>query len=93
MKTWDEFRKELDITTEDENQIQFEKELILTMIKIREEKGLTQAQLAQMCGVKQPVIARMETATHSPRIDSLLKVLTQLGYTLKIVPVETEGQR
>ena len=93
MKTWDEFRKELDITTEDENQIQFEKELILTMIKIREEKGLTQAQLAQMCGVKQPVIARLETATHSPRIDSLLKVLTQLGYTLKIVPVETEGQR
>lgn len=93
MKTWDEFREELDITTEDENQIQFEKELILTMIKIREEKGLTQAQLAQMCGVKQPVIARMETATHSPRIDSLLKVLTQLGYTLKIVPVETEGQR
>ena len=83
----------MDITTEDENQIQFEKELILTMIKIREEKGLTQAQLAQMCGVKQPVIARMETATHSPRIDSLLKVLTQLGYTLKIVPVETEGQR
>ncbi|MBE5888210.1 MAG: helix-turn-helix domain-containing protein [Lachnospiraceae bacterium] len=93
MKTWDEFRKELDITPEDENQIRFEKELILTMIKIREEKGLTQAQLAQMCGVKQPVIARMETATHSPRIDSLLKVLTQLGYTLKIVPVEAEGQR
>lgn len=90
MTTWNEFRKELNITPEDENQIRFEKELILTMIKIREEKGLTQAQLAEMCNVKQPVIARLESATHSPRIDSILKILTQLGYTLKIVPLERE---
>lgn len=61
---------------------------ILTMVKAREEKGITQAQLAQMCDVKQPVIARLESAAHSPRVDSLLKVLTQLGYTLKIVPME-----
>lgn len=90
MTTWNEFRKELNITPEDENQIRFEKELILIMIKIREEKGLTQAQLAEMCNVKQPVIARLESATHSPRIDSILKILTQLGYTLKIVPLERE---
>ena len=93
MKTWKEIRKELDITSEDENQIRFEEELILTMIKIREEKGLTQAQLAQICGVKQPVIARLESSAHSPRIDSLLRILTRLGYTLKIVPMEAEGQR
>ena len=32
------------------------------------------------------VIARMERDVHSPRVDSLLKVLTAMGYTLQIVP-------
>jgi hypothetical protein len=29
----------------------------------------------------------METAVHSPQVDSLLKILTPLGYTLKIEPL------
>lgn len=88
MVTWDEFRKELNLTEEEEKLIEMEKELIRAMIRIREEKGLTQAQLAEMCDVKQPVIARMEKDTHSPQIDSLLRVLMPMGYTLQIVPIE-----
>lgn len=42
--------------------------------------------------MKQSMIARLEKMAHSPRIDTLLDILTQLGYTLKIVPIETEGQ-
>jgi transcriptional regulator with XRE-family HTH domain len=57
------------------------------MVKIREEQGLSQAQLAEKCNMKQSVIARMETAVHSPQVDSLLKILTPLGYTLKIEPL------
>jgi predicted transcriptional regulator len=93
MTTWEEFRKELNITPEDEIQIAFEKELIETMIKIREEQGLTQAQLAEKCDMKQSMIARFEKLTHSPRIHTMLDILTQLGYTLKIVPIENKGQR
>lgn len=52
------------------------------------ERGLTQAELAELCKVKQPAIARLETGGHSPRIDSLLKVLGPLGYTLQIVPMK-----
>ena len=66
--------------------IALEEDLIETMVRIREEQGLSQAQLARMCNVKQPVIARMEKAVHSPQINSLLKVLIPMGYTLKIVP-------
>ena len=86
-RTWKDVRSELNISTEDATIIALEKDLIKTMVKIREEKGLSQAQLADMCNVKQPVIARMETAVHSPQIDSLLKILTPLGYTLKIEPL------
>lgn len=87
MSTWKELRKELVLSQEDLNTIELEKDLIRTMVHIREEKGLTQSQLAEMCHVKQPVIARMESSVHSPQIDSLLKVLTPLGYTLQIVPI------
>lgn len=88
MAKWKEVRKELNISQEDEHIIELEKNLMRTLVQLREERGLTQAQLADMCDVKQPVIARMESAVHSPQINSLLKILAPLGYTLQIVPLE-----
>ena len=88
MPTWKELKNDLVLSQEDQNAIELEKDLIRTMIQIREEKGLTQSQLAEMCNVKQPVIARMESSVHSPQIDSLLRILTPLGYTLQIVPMK-----
>ena len=87
MTTWKELKNDLSIDKENQNAIALEKDLIRTLVAIREEKGLTQSQLAEMCHVKQPVIARMEASVHSPQIDSLLKIFTPLGYTLQIVPM------
>ncbi len=87
MTTWKDLKHDLTISQEDQNAIALEKDLIRTMVAIREEKGLTQTQLAEKCNVAQSVIARMESAVHSPQIDSLLKILTPLGYTLQIVPM------
>ena len=89
MVTWKNLRNELTITKEDEQMIEFEKELIMTLVRIREEKGLTQAQMAELCGVSQPTIARMERSTHSPQLDSLFKILVPLGYTLQIVALKS----
>ena len=88
MSTWKEFRKELHITDEEENVIEMEKELIRSMVAIREEQGLSQAELAARSSIKQPAIARMEKNVHSPQVDSLLRVLAPLGYTLQIVPIQ-----
>ena len=88
MSNWKDVRKELSITPGEENIIELEKDLLRTMVSIREEQGLSQADLAAKCNVKQPVIARMEKAIHSPQINSLLKVLVPLGYKLQIVPIE-----
>lgn len=87
MTTWKKLKNDLYINQENQNAIALEKDLIRAMVSIREEKGLTQSQLAEICNVKQPVIARMESSVHSPQIDSLLKILTPLGYTLQIVPI------
>lgn len=89
MPAWRELRKELNITSDDERVIALEKELIRSLVAIREDQGLSQAQLAKQCNVKQPVIARIEKAAHSPQLNSLLKILAPMGYTLQIVPISS----
>lgn len=87
-KNWKDLREELNITPEEEEIIRMEKELIETLIQIREEEGITQAELAKKCHVKQPMIARLESGIHSPQINSLLKILVPLGYTLRVTPLK-----
>ena len=87
--TWTDFRKTLDLTPEEEEIIILEKSLIKAIVDAREENGLTQKQLSELCGVKQPVIARLETAVHSPQINSIIKILQPLGYTLAVVKQDT----
>ena len=83
--TWTDFRKSLDITPEQEEMINLEKALINAVVEAREKSGLTQKQLSELCGVKQPVIARLESAAHSPQINSIIRILKPLGYTLAVV--------
>lgn len=67
--------------------INFEVQLIGKMIEARERKGMSQRELAAISGVRQPAIARIESLKSTPQLDTLLKVLIPLGYTLGIVPI------
>ena len=71
-------------------QIQFETELIGKLIEAREEKGLSQRDLAEISGVKQPSIARLESMKATPQIDTLFKLLNPLGYTLTIETIKNK---
>ena len=76
------------VTPEERRKIDFEVELIGKMIEAREKKGYSQRELAELSGVKQPAIARMERLKSTPQIDTLLKILAPLGYTLSITPIK-----
>ena len=91
MSNWKEVRNELKLTPEEEIIIELEKDLLRTMVSIREKNGLSQAELADKCNVKQPMIARVEKAVHSPQINSLLKILVPMGYKLEIVPMDKKS--
>ena len=82
---WKDFRKTLNLTPEEEDIINLEKSLISAVVDAREKSGLTQKQLSELCGIKQPVIARLESAVHSPQINSMIRILKPLGYTLAVV--------
>ena len=85
--SWDEVEHEL-YTPEEIAASDLRVALIGELIKARQEKKITQKQLEELSGVKQPIIARMEKGTTSPQIDTVLKVLASLGKTLAIVPLE-----
>lgn len=86
--SWKEIRKNLDITPEQEAEIQLEKDIIKATIEARKKNKLTQRELSKKSGVKQPVIARIEKCANSPQTSTLIKLLYPMGYTIRVVPLE-----
>lgn len=52
--------------------------------RLREAKGLTQAQLADLIGTKQPAIARMEHGNSRVSLDRFIVAIRALGATVQI---------
>ena len=85
-KTWKEVRKTLNITPEQEEEIRIESEIIKATIEARKNKKITQANISKKSGLTQSVIARVESGKHSPTMQTMIKYLHAIGYTLKVVP-------
>ncbi|MCL2410318.1 MAG: helix-turn-helix domain-containing protein [Treponema sp.] len=86
MRTWSEVRQEL-FTPEENRQSDLRVAVISELIKARQERGLSQRELEQLSGVRQPIISRIEAGAVSPQIDTLMKILEPLGKTLVIAPI------
>ena len=85
--TFDDLWNDPQLLTEAEkDEIQLKINIVGKLIEAREQKGITQKRLAEMSGLKQPAIARLERMQATPQIDTLFRVLKPLGYTLEIVP-------
>lgn len=82
-RTWADVRKEL-FTKEEIAESNLRVALIGELIKARKEQGISQRELEELSGVRQPVIARMENGNTTPNLSTVLKVLAPLGKTLYI---------
>jgi DNA-binding phage protein len=56
-----------------------------TLLEARRAKNLTQAQLAELVGMNQAEISRLEGPNANPRLSTLLKVTQALGLEFKVV--------
>ena len=83
---WEDFRRE-HYTAEENAAADFQAELVGVIIEARKAKGLSQRKLAALSNVKQPMIAGIEKSVHSPRLETIHKLLTPLGLRLAIVPI------
>ena len=86
----DEFDKE-HFTPEEIAESDLRVALITAMIQARKEQGLSQRDLEEISGVKQPQIARLEHGDSNPQVNTLLKVLAAMGKTLAVVPINARA--
>lgn len=87
---WDEYKEQVKQTDPIGKEILEEAEaeasIISAIIKQRSALGLSQRDLALLCGMPQSSVARIESSKTTPRLDTLLKILKQLGLSLSITP-------
>lgn len=86
-KSWNDVRSEL-FTPEEIAESDLRVALMGEIIAVRKEQGISQRELGKLTGIKQPVIARIESGQSSPRIDTLVKLLAPLGKTIAVVPLK-----
>ncbi|MDD4002949.1 MAG: helix-turn-helix transcriptional regulator [Clostridia bacterium] len=89
MRTWEDYKNYVkSISEKDKDNMEIIEQvakILSCYISKREELGLSQRDIANLIGVKQSSIARMESFKVKPQIDTVLKVLKPLGLTLAVV--------
>lgn len=89
MKTWDDYKehvKQIDtMAKEDMEEAEALSMIITEMIKQRKTLGWSQRELAQICGMPQSSIARIEAQTTTPSISTLLRIFHKLGLRLTVI--------
>lgn len=76
---------------DDKKVTDLEYKLVCDFIKLRNELGLTQQQMADISGVVREMIAVIENRKKHSQINTLLKILEPFGYTLSITKIDDEN--
>ena len=60
------------------------KEIILSLRKEAEERGITQQEIADKAGMKRENVSRLFSATYPPTLSTICKVADAIGVTVQI---------
>lgn len=88
MKTWNDYKeyvKKNDPSMgHDLAEAEEQAKIISAVIEQRHALGLSQRDLAQLCGIPQSSVARIESFQTTPNLATLLKILKPLGLKLSV---------
>jgi transcriptional regulator with XRE-family HTH domain len=61
----------------------------IAIVRYRAEHDLSQRQLAEVVGMSQPQVARLELGEYNPRMETLMRLSSRLGleFTIDVRPV------
>lgn len=85
--SFSEVKQELlnDVRVQEEyDKLQPRYEIINQIVKVRQQKNMTQEQLAELIGTKKSNISRLESGKYNPSLEMLIKIAQALGKTLKL---------
>ena len=83
-------RYEVEKTPREKKLERLEREFIESFIKLRKDRRLTQQAMADDGHVIRETIARIENSITSPQINTLLKIVEPLGYTIKFTKIKED---
>lgn len=90
MKTWDDYKeyvKKIDSEQgKDIEEIENLSAIVGAVIEQRKALGISQRELAAICGIPQSSVARIEAFKSTPNLDTLLKIMRPLGLKLIVMP-------
>ena len=89
MRTWKDFKKEVKnvypSVKQDVEEMEMLAGIVSTIIQRRTELGYSQRQLADICGLPQSSVARIEACSVKPKVETLIKIMRPLELKLSAV--------
>ena len=89
MNTWEDYLREAKeqnpSVKQDIEEMQVLASIVSTIIEKRNELGYSQRELAKICGLPQSSVARIESCSVKPNVETLIKIMKPLGLTLSVV--------
>ena len=91
MRTWEDYKNHVKSISEEERrnmeEIEEVSSLVSSIIRRRQELGISQRDLAKRCGIPQSSIARIETLKTTPKLNTLVKLMQALNLKLQVAAV------
>ncbi len=88
MRTWDDYKEHVMAVdpemAKDIREAEAMSAIVKAMVEQRNALGLSQRELAALCGIPQSSVARIESFKTVPNLDTLLKIFQQLGLKLTV---------
>lgn len=93
MKTWNDYKKHVKSVdpeiSKDMDEIENISAIVSAMVEQRTALGLSQRELAAMCGIPQSSVARIESCKTTPNLGTLLNIFQHLGLQLTVIPTKS----
>ncbi len=88
MKTWNNYKEHVKavdpVIAKDMEETEKIAAIVTAIVEQRNALGLSQRDLAAMCGIPQSSVARIESCKTTPNLGTLLNIFQHLGLTLTV---------
>ena len=88
MRTWEDYKKDAMATNsnikKDIEEMEILASIVSAIIEKRKKLGITQRELAKICGLPHSSVARIESCSVKPNVETLIKIMLPLGLTLSV---------
>ena len=92
MKTWNDYKQHVRTVDPEMGKEMDEVEnisaIVSAMVEQRTSLGLSQRDLAAMCGIPQSSVARIESCKTTPNLGTLLNIFQHRGLQLTVSPIK-----